>query len=234
MPKKIARIYFVKKDHPIGGENILGRIIPNIIPSPFVKSGDTFSLDHNMIGHDPFPKQPKDLVVIIEENGVELEPLRFSERDINNRENQDRGITITIPWSYEPKTEKQLKEWYESKRRDGSSEFIDYADFMGWYEENVKDKRCHYCELTERESQEIIHTGLLTSNRFPLNGRFSQGVNRGYWLEVDRRNPKGKYSRENCVPSCYFCNNDKSDVFTEEQYKEFMKDRIGFIKKLLN
>ena len=139
-----------------------------------------------------------------------------------------------MSWVYKEKTKKQLDSWYKDKVREDLNGFESIEDFHSWYEENVKDGKCFYCGLTERESQKIIHDGLLTSKRFPLSGRFSQGVNRGFWLEVDKRNPKGKYSRENSVPCCYFCNNDKSDVFTDEQYKEFVKDRSNFIKGLLN
>jgi hypothetical protein len=136
--------------------------------------------------------------------------------------------------AYKEKTSEQLKSTFNDKKRKGFNGFTDFADFKKWYEENVKDNKCYYCGLSERESQRIIHDGLLTSKRFPLKGITSRGVNRGYWLEIDRKNPNGLYSRENCVPSCYFCNNDKSDVFTDEQYKEFTNDRPGFLRSLLN
>lgn len=138
-----------------------------------------------------------------------------------------------MSWEYKGKTKEQLESWYKGKVREELNGFESFEDFYNWYEVSVLDGKCFYCGLTERESQRIIHDGLLTSNRFPLEGRFSKGVNRGYWLEIDRRNPKGKYSRENSVPCCYFCNNDKSDVFTDEQYREFVNDRPSFLKNLL-
>lgn len=79
-----------------------------------------------------------------------------------------------------------------------------------------------------------MHKGLLTSNRFPLEGIISRGVNRGYWLEIDRKNPKALYSSDNCVLSCYFCNNDKSDVFDDAEHKAFKENRLGFLGELLN
>jgi len=138
-----------------------------------------------------------------------------------------------MSWEYRYKTDKQLRSWYNDKVRKGVNGFIDFTDFKDWYNDNIKDRHCYYCGLTERKSQQIIHNGILKSKRFPLEGMFSQGVNRGYWLEVDRKNPVGNYSKENCVPSCYFCNNDKSDVFTDIQYKEFVKDRLGFLQNIL-
>lgn len=135
-----------------------------------------------------------------------------------------------MSWIYRIRPEKSLKDWYNTKVRENKSEFESFEDFKEWHSQ---EKVCHYCGLTEVDSQEIVHKGILTSNRFPFNGFFARGVNRGYWLEIDRKQPKGKYSRENCVLSCYFCNNDKSDVFTETQYIEFKKDRVGFLKGLL-
>ena len=136
-----------------------------------------------------------------------------------------------MDWQYKPKSEDQLKKWYKSKVRKNQSGFQDYDDFIEWY--NIKDKNCYYCGLSEQDSQQIVHKGLLTSNRFPLGGKTSPGVNRGYWLEIDRKNPKGIYSKENCELTCYYCNNDKSDVFSDEQYNRFKQDRVGFLKSLL-
>lgn len=139
-----------------------------------------------------------------------------------------------MPWEYLSKPNKQIEDWYDAKVRKGEIDFIDFEDFSLWYEETVKDKACYYCGLTERESQQIIHLGVLTSKRFPLGGIFARGVNRGYWLEIDRKQPNGNYSRLNCVPACVFCNNDKSDVFTDQQYSEFVADRIGFLRRMIN
>lgn len=85
--------------------------------------------------------------------------------------------------------------------------------------------------MTEIQSQELVMKGLLKSNRFPQKGLIGRGTSRGVWLEVDRINPKGKYSRENCVLCCYFCNNDKSDVFSGEDYFKFRNNRLDFLKE---
>lgn len=131
-----------------------------------------------------------------------------------------------MAWSYKRKTDKQLKDWFNKKVKENRSGFNDLEDFRDWYDKGKKV--CYYCGLSEQESQEIVHNGLLVSNRFPLNGEIKRGVNRGYWLEFDRKDPRGIYSKENCVLSCYFCNNDKSDVFNDGQYEEFIKNRPVF------
>ena len=62
-----------------------------------------------------------------------------------------------MPWTYQQKTDKQLKDWFDSKVRENRSGFIDITDFRDWY--NNKPKSCFYCGLTEEESQEIVHNG---------------------------------------------------------------------------
>lgn len=131
---------------------------------------------------------------------------------------------------YQPKTKQQLRNWYNQKVKQNKADFLDFDDFYKWY--CGQKKECHYCGLKELESQKIVTLGLLKSNRFPLNGKVTRGRARGVWLEIDRKEPKEKYSKNNCVLSCYFCNNDKSDVFNEKEYINFIKDRSGYLRNL--
>lgn len=133
-----------------------------------------------------------------------------------------------MKWTYREKSQEQLKSWFYSKPKDKRS-FTNFQVFYKWYIEFVKDKKCHYCNISERDIQRLVHTGKIKSKRFPLGGKLTRGVNRGYWLEIDRKNPKGKYSKENCVPCCYFCNNDKSDIFNEIQYITFFQNRYVYL-----
>lgn len=137
-----------------------------------------------------------------------------------------------MKYTCEPKPIKKLQADFSRRKQNKLNSFKDFDDFLEWY--NDQTKECFYCGLKEKESQEIVYKGLLKSNRFPLGGRFARGKSRGMWLEVDRLEPKQKYSRKNCVLCCYFCNNDKSDVFHGEEYRKFMNDRIGYLRSLLN
>ena len=132
---------------------------------------------------------------------------------------------------YQTKSEKQLRNNFSDRLRENLNDFEDFEDFLSWY--NSQEKICHYCKLTEIESQELVMAGLLNSNRFPQKGIIGRGTSRGVWLEVDRLNPKGKYSRTNSVLCCYFCNNDKSDVFDSESYLKFRQNRIDFLREKL-
>lgn len=132
---------------------------------------------------------------------------------------------------YKPKTKEQLKKAYNRRQSQGVNGFKGFDDFCDWYE-NQKQV-CYYCGLTEIESQEISMTGILTSNRFPQKGKIGQGTSRAVWLEVDRLNPKELYSKDNCVMCCYFCNNDKSDVFDGIEYIKFFQNRVKYLRELI-
>jgi hypothetical protein len=132
---------------------------------------------------------------------------------------------------FETRTKQQLKTWYAGKARMNLTGFVTFESFESWY--NNQQKHCHYCQIEEVEVQEIVMRGLLTSARFPKIGMKARGRNRGKWLEVDRKNPEGNYTATNCVLACYFCNNDKSDVFNEIQYQAFKENRAGFLRGLL-
>lgn len=125
----------------------------------------------------------------------------------------------------------KLKANFNSRKNKSVGDFQSLEFFLDWY--YSEPKLCYYCGITEQECQEIIVTGKLTSARFPINGKLERGRSRGMWLEIDRKKPNGPYSNDNCVLCCYFCNNDKSDVFYGDDYKDFIKDRPGYLRNLL-
>ena len=132
---------------------------------------------------------------------------------------------------FEERTKQQISSWFYGKKRQSRMGFLTLVSFQNWY--NSQSKKCHYCGIDEKIVQEIVMCGKLTSARFPKKGLKARGRNRGKWLEVDRKKPKGNYTASNCVLACYFCNNDKSDVFNENQYIQFLEDRARFLRKLL-
>jgi len=134
--------------------------------------------------------------------------------------------------TYIPKPIEKLKSNFSQRKQMGLNSFDDFEDFLNWH--NEQKKECFYCGLKEQEMQEIVMKGILKSNRFPQNGIIGRGQSRGVWLEVDRLKPKENYSRANCVLCCYFCNNDKSDVFEGNEYKKFMENRVEYLRQKIN
>lgn len=100
--------------------------------------------------------------------------------------------------------------------------------FATWYSDQLikQSNKCYYCHTDQDNITKLIENGVLTSKRF---------TKRGKSLEVERLNSKtNQYSPENCVLICYFCNNDKSDVISSEDYIRFFAEpRKKYIQFLL-
>ena len=70
---------------------------------------------------------------------------------------------------------------------------------------------------------------IIVQKIFGSNFSGCECVDEGY-----RKNPLGPYSVDNCVLSCYFCNNDKSDIFSEKEYIEVLNSsRVKFFRELI-
>lgn len=127
--------------------------------------------------------------------------------------------------------DKKLKADYRRRVKNGMSNFKSFEEFNDWY--TFTEKKCYYCGLSEEDSRFIVMNELLTSKRFPEKGVLKQGKARGYYLEVDKKDPILNYSKDNCVLACYFCNNDKSDVFDGDNYIAFFQNRLSFLEQLI-
>ncbi|HLN20517.1 MAG TPA: hypothetical protein VK213_05470 [Bacteroidales bacterium] len=83
---------------------------------------------------------------------------------------------------------------------------LDYESFKKWYLET--EMKCHYCGLTENDM-------MLLWQKYP---RLTKRT-RGRKLEIDRKQPDLPYScTDNLVYCCYWCNNAKTDTFSEEEF----------------
>ena len=102
---------------------------------------------------------------------------------------------------------KRIKRLYNSDRKEG---FKSLRDFYVWFIE--QGDSCHYCGVKESIVTFLFSQGILKSKRL-----------RGKYFEIDRKDPNGSYTKENCVLTCYFCNNDKSDIFDYFQYTQITK-----------
>lgn len=126
------------------------------------------------------------------------------------------------------KTLEQLRRYrtlWNNKKTLLSDDFRSFERFYYWYVEQYKiqDHKCYYCGVNEKVVRDAM--GKHFSHR--------KRQNRGKYFELERKGPIDEsYSPENCVLACYFCNNDKSDIFTEEQYRRYLQNRKGFFEGL--
>ncbi len=70
------------------------------------------------------------------------------------------------------------------------------------------EHNCHYCGISVEQINEIASGCKLYTKR-----------PRGYTLEIDQIESAKGYSDSNCVASCYWCNNAKTDEFSEDEFK---------------
>lgn len=121
---------------------------------------------------------------------------------------------------------KRIRTLYNNKKNQKKNkEFIfpDLYNFFKWYINQYNEQKgcCYYCGISEEILVNLYDKNILSSKR---------SKNRGRHLEIDRKDSNGKYREDNCVLSCYFCNNDKSDIFTENDYLEYLEDRKLFFE----
>lgn len=76
----------------------------------------------------------------------------------------------------------------------------------------ISQNKCHYCNTDILDIRRLLNAGV-------IRGRGVRGTGlRGPNFEIDRKNPFDVYNERNCVLSCYYCNNDKSNTFSYETY----------------
>lgn len=84
-----------------------------------------------------------------------------------------------------------------------------YTFYQWWKDE---PKHCNYCKLSESDLEKLRNIEGHINKRYPKRGKS---------LEIDRKNPHGSYTdTKNLVLACYWCNNAKTDTFTEEEFKQ--------------
>jgi len=80
----------------------------------------------------------------------------------------------------------------------------------------LDQKNCYYCGIT------IDDVVILAQKR-----KIYKKNERGWTLEIDRKNSNLEYFPSNCVMSCYWCNNAKTDEFTAEEFKRIVGKAIA-------
>ena len=112
------------------------------------------------------------------------------------------------------KSEKvRIGKLYSKKHRKG---FPSKDEFVKWFESTIKaqDFKCYYCDTSIFDIRALIDQKKLKTRKIRYGAR---GPN----FEIDRKINSDGYTKENCVLSCYYCNNDKSYILDSEEYKKY-------------
>jgi len=91
--------------------------------------------------------------------------------------------------------------------------FGNIFSFYKWYKS--QEKKCGYCDTTAETLHLLFKEEELTSKKFTET------------LHIERKNPQEAYSSENCMFACSLCNNAKSDLISEENYRRYFAPSMG-------
>jgi hypothetical protein len=117
---------------------------------------------------------------------------------------------------------KKLYHFYHNRK---NKNMINWSlkKFIIWYLKNEKEG-CSYCKCNNKDLFKFYKKTI----------KYNKRPTRGMSLEVDRRKSNKKYSEDNCFLACYWCNNAKTDVFKDKEFKEIGKAIGKTIKLILN
>ncbi len=105
----------------------------------------------------------------------------------------------------------QLTNKLKQMTEDGEVVMLDNEQLYNlfqWFE--TTPKVCYYCSLPENTLQELHNQHGHINKRLPQRGKS---------LEIDRKQADLPYSNiQNLVLACYWCNNAKTDTFTELEF----------------
>lgn len=93
-------------------------------------------------------------------------------------------------------------------------EIFQYPDkLLKWY--NDQNQSCHYCDVSQNQLLKIVQSrkGNLTLNQ---KTKRSKGT-----LEIEKLDPNIGYTFENSVLACPFCNNAKSNLISEGDWRTY-------------
>ena len=111
-------------------------------------------------------------------------------------------------WEVELKPEMQR---LSTLRKIWSKKFTttEFNRFSEWL--TTINRSCFYCQITEEDIDLLIRHNLIVTKRLKTRGRK---------LEIERREPNAAYDElDNLVFCCYWCNNAKTDEFTEAEFR---------------
>jgi hypothetical protein len=123
----------------------------------------------------------------------------------------------TIPQDVLDREWMRAKKLYSASKHGSVSGFSTSAAFADWWIETFRKQNgcCTYCETSFDDLRKLIDASLIKTRK--VRGKGSRGRS----PELERRDPELRYSPENCSLACYYCNNDKSYTYPEDQYRSY-------------
>ena len=95
----------------------------------------------------------------------------------------------------------------------------DFESFFAWWCDKTPEdgiRKCCYCKVDEDTVRAAFAKDekdkcVISSKKRSFSGE----------LQIERKNPDGDYCADNCDFACVICNNAKSDMISEDDFKKF-------------
>ena len=135
---------------------------------------------------------------------------------------QSAGVSKEVALEFKDSDEydniRAIRKRFTQKRKDG---FKTFAKFYAWH--NTQAQKCYYCGTSQDELNKLFGKELIESKKFSES------------LHIERKDSNKGYSENNCVLACALCNNAKSDMISDENFKAYFGDKMReFIADLLS
>lgn len=120
---------------------------------------------------------------------------------------------------------KTIKAKFTKEREKG---FETVIEFYNWYKK--QPQTCDYCNISQDELNELFTKD--KNKKLPLNDAIKRSSGT---LEIERKDSNSnEYNKENSILACPLCNNAKSNLIDEENWRElFVPAMQKYYKKLL-
>jgi len=149
----------------------------------------------------------------------------YTQKDISQTFNISTKEVREIQEEYKENLDyiQKVRKKFNSKKGSEDFKFKNFLEFYFWYK--TQPKKCSYCETKEDVLMYLFDNNVISSKR-----------KRGRTLEIERKDSTlNEYSKDNCILSCYFCNNHKSDTISEKDYRKyFAKPMQKYLLKSYN
>ena len=129
--------------------------------------------------------------------------------------------------------EKEILELYKKQHLDKKTNkevdgFIKVTrdEFIKWFKDSGYEKGCCYCGITNEMSKKIYNAQTISKIRIDA----TRGEKRMRRLELERKNPSEPYDNlKNLSWACHWCNNAKSNFFTEKEFHPRISGAIRIV-----
>jgi 5-methylcytosine-specific restriction endonuclease McrA len=216
----------------------MNKLTPNQKKKYKTKSKDSFTTKLNLYVFDKVIQETESLITLTDYQkfkiSKELRDVYTTKywqwksdsklKEVPSKINYPIKTDLTIGKIYD-----EMKHFKSKYVKDFKEFKLDYIERFGEvfsekeFKERIEEEHCHYCNLTNDMVDKLVDAEQM----------FKKQDTRGWSLEIDRKDSNLEYTFDNTVMCCYWCNNAKTDEFTEEEFRKVGEEIKQIWKKRL-